>query len=242
MADTETPEPLVKDAGGPQLGPEPPATVALAPLAPLVIQPPTFGSFAQDVGASLCLLVAALAKAQGEFTEIVKNRTANIRPRDSSKSPYSFQYADLDAIRAAITPALSANGLALIAFPEMVGDVRHLTVQLMHASGGYIRASLPLPGVSEGQLTETIKAFGGLMTYLRRYLEVALLNLSADNDLDEDPEGAADFTTGEVAEHPSLKAAKSIGELSRAMTALNATDKRKYAAYFNQRQKELQAP
>ena len=55
-------------------------------------------------------LAASLAKAQGEFTAIAKNRLVEITMKTGGK--FKFKYADLDAIIEATRPALSKNGLA----------------------------------------------------------------------------------------------------------------------------------
>lgn len=199
----------------------------------------TFGVFSNPAMHSL---VEALATAQGEFDPIVKNRTAKIQPRDQSKSAYTFDYADLDSIRSSTQPALSRAGLAITSLPVMLPEGgRHLRTMLMHKGGGYLYADLPIPALGDGQITEVIKAFGGLMTYLRRYSLIAVLNLSADNDLDDgggDELGRGSMGNG-PAVHPDMKAAKSVSELSRIMGSLDKAGKAKYSDYFNVRMREL---
>ena len=46
---------------------------------------------------SIHALYAALAKAQGQFKPIPKNRRGVINPKDPSKRGYEFRYADLQA-------------------------------------------------------------------------------------------------------------------------------------------------
>ena len=56
----------------------------------------------------------ALANAQGEFPEIVKDREVTVRLKDkqgNAAGSYKFKYATLDAILAGIRPALSKFGL-----------------------------------------------------------------------------------------------------------------------------------
>src|SRR3954454_3659437 len=59
------------------------------------------------------LLVAALAAAQGAFPSIHRGHTA-IVPAKNGKSGYSYSYADLGDVLAAVRPVLSAHGLALV--------------------------------------------------------------------------------------------------------------------------------
>jgi hypothetical protein len=186
--------------------------------------------------------VAALATAQGEFETIVKNRTARIQPRDPSKSPYTFDYADLEEIRNKTQPALSRNGLAITSLPVFQAQQgRQLRTLLLHKDGGYMQADLPIPTLGDGNITEVIKQFGGLMTYLRRYAQIAMLNVAADNDVDDG--GGDDMGNGNMdggpAVHPAMKAAKSASELAKIMGGLSKADKARYADYFNVRQREL---
>jgi hypothetical protein len=215
-------------------GPEPDLTAEIGE--PVI----SFGVFGSP---AMCSLVEALAHAQGAFEPVKKNRTAKIQPRDAAKSAYTFDYADMDSIRSATQPALSANGLAIVSLPVMLADGRHLRTMLMHKAGGYMYADLPIPQAGDGNITEVIKVFGGLITYLRRYSVIALLNISADNDLDEhgdtDAFGHGRISNGGPAVHPDMKAAKSVAELARVMGGLSKADKAKYSEYFNLRQHEL---
>lgn len=188
----------------------------------------------------LWALFEALSMAQGAFDPIHKNRKATIRPRDSTKQAYTFEYADMDAIRAATQPSLSANGLSTFAFPVMLAEGRHLRSVLAHKSGASMYAELPIPAAGDGQITEVIKAYGGLMTYLRRYLKIALLDLSADNDADDDGTEASNARGSfDITVHLGMKAAKTVGELSKIMSGFDKADKAKYAEYFNVRTTEL---
>lgn len=66
-------------------------------------------------------------------------------------------------------------------------------------------------------------------------------------DMPEELRGAADKGEGgatqsavaAAAEHPQMKAAKTTQELAKVMTGLKTEDKKRYAAYFNQRMNEL---
>lgn len=126
-------------------------------------------------------LAAALAKAQGDFKPVAKNRAVQIRMKEGGT--YRFEYADLEQLISATRPALAANGLAVVQRIEK--DV--LISELLHADGGVVFSHNDLPRVGQD-----IKAYGAAITYLRRYAYGALLCISADDDLDEDGEGAGD--------------------------------------------------
>lgn len=128
-------------------------------------------------------LFSALAKAQGEFKPIEKNREVEITMRSGGK--FKFRYADLEEILSKTRPALSANGLALIQRMEPTESGALVHCDLMHAAGGILSSSHLLPKHAD----DDIKGFGALITYHRRYLVTAMLGVAADDDLDEDDQG-----------------------------------------------------
>jgi len=186
---------------------------------------------------SLGQLFEALATAQGEFPPIAKNRTGHIRPKDPGKAPYSFDYSDMQEIRDKTTPALSKHALALI---QIVTDRptggTHIRTIIAHKSAARVESSL---SIARGDAD--IKIFGASITILRRYIVTALLNVAGDADLDEssDPDVGAGLSPVAADVHPGMRDAKTIGELSKIMSALSKEEKAKYADYFNQRMQEL---
>ena len=144
-------------------------------------------------------LYAALAKAQGAFQPIVKNREVSIDIKDKQtgqkKGTYTFRYADLEEILTKTRPALSANGLALIQTIEHGGNGPLLVCRLVHAAGGMMASEVLMPGVRD---MADPKAFGAAITYLRRYMVTAMLGVAADDDLDEDGQELTATTTGQA--------------------------------------------
>lgn len=136
----------------------------------------------------LASLYAALAKAQGEFAPLAKNRTVTIKTKQGYS--YEFRYADLEAVLAATRPALAANGLAVIQriAPVAGSNVNHLITTLVHADGGHIESAINLPAEQYGD----IKNLGAAISYLRRYAYTALVCVAADDDLDEDGQEAGE--------------------------------------------------
>ncbi|HEY5960280.1 MAG TPA: ERF family protein [Polyangiaceae bacterium] len=128
---------------------------------------------------SISNIAAALAKAQGAFKPIVKNRTVEVQPKkrdDGSWPPkYTFNYATLDSVLDATREALSANGICHTA---MIAN-GHIVVKLYHASGEWFAASLPVPSAATGW-----QAFGSAITYARRYLLTPLLGVASEEDDD----------------------------------------------------------
>lgn len=139
--------------------------------------------------------LAAFAAAQGEFQPIVKNRTVTIKPRDSAA--YTFRFADMQEIDAKTRPYLAANGLSLsgIILPNEDGKGVWLALVMAHAAGFERRNEV---FVTYG---DDIKQFGGRLSYMRRYLKTAMLDVTADDDLDDrdDGDGAGGDDTGAAA-------------------------------------------
>lgn len=132
--------------------------------------------------AKLPALFEALALAQGEFAQIAKSTTVSIRPKDASKSPYSFKYADLQEILDAVRPFLSARGLCLVQ-PVMTDEAGKswLVTAVCHKDGGVLESRVEAPAP-----TEDPKQYGGLITFMRRYMVNSILCLASDDDLDDD--------------------------------------------------------
>jgi len=130
----------------------------------------------------MAALYGALARAQGRFQPIAKNREVQIRMKTGGS--YRFRYADIEEITAKTRPALSAEGLALIQPPQCdpATGASWIETMLVHKDGGVITSRLDIkPLATYGDPKE----FGAAITYLRRYAVVAMLGVAADDDLDQ---------------------------------------------------------
>ena len=123
---------------------------------------------------SISQIAAALAKAQGAFKPVTKNRTVSVNLKDG-KGQYTFCYATLDSVIEATREALSSNGICNTA---MIADGL-IVVKVYHSSGEWFAASVPVPPVSAGW-----QAFGSAITYARRYLLTPLLGVASEDDDD----------------------------------------------------------
>lgn len=141
----------------------------------------------KEIGTSaqMCALYGALAKAQGDFQPITKNRSVSIDIKDkqtgAKKGSYQFRYADLEEVTAKTRPALSANGLATTQQILPHGNQTELLTKLLHADGGSLESRI----IIALSPTADMKNFGAALSYLRRYAKSALLDVAADDDLDE---------------------------------------------------------
>lgn len=138
-------------------------------------------------GNQMAQLYADLALAQGEFQPIQKNRSVTIDMKDKAtgakKGSYQFRYADLEEITAKTRPALSKHGLATTQFLSLStsGSGTSIFTRLLHKSGATIESEIPLVSNKD----RDIKEYGAVVSYLRRYAKSALLDIAADDDLDE---------------------------------------------------------
>lgn len=120
-------------------------------------------------------LVEALTAAQRE----IKNA-----PMNKTNPHFNNRYADLAAIRDAVTPALTRNGLAITQVTEITeSGSLVLVTRLMHKSGQALESAYPLPmEVNRPQV------MGSALTYARRYTLAAMIGIGSDED--DDAEGA----------------------------------------------------
>jgi len=117
-------------------------------------------------------LAGALAKAQAAFPPIV-------RDKEVASRSYSYKYAPLDAILAAVRDPLAGNGLAI----AQLLDGPDLVTLLLHESGATLQARSLLPP------WDGVQQYGSMVTYIRRYALTAILGIAAEED--DDGEAAA---------------------------------------------------
>lgn len=106
---------------------------------------------------------------------------ASLSPVDKSAANPFFKskYAPLPEVRAALQPLLAANGLALMTFPTIIDGQNGLHFYLIHESGQYIDGQWLLTPAKRDPQGE-----GSDTTYKRRYAEMAITGLVADEDDD----------------------------------------------------------
>ena len=117
-------------------------------------------------------LIAALAKAQAEFT---------FASKDSTNPAFSSKYADLAAVIVAVRPSLSKHGIAFVQFDG--SDVERQTASVttaLHLGEQWISMTAEAPAV--GLKGFNVQSLGACWTYLRRYTLQALCGLASDDD------------------------------------------------------------
>ncbi len=128
--------------------------------------------FVGDVGQ----LFEALAKAQAIFATIKADSTAIVEGKDGKKG-YTFDYAGLDVVLAAVRPGLTAHGLAVCQM--FSGNGEELLTILAHGpSGGRVEVKCVLPAWNR------VQELGSSLTYLKRYQLLGLLGVAPTEDDD----------------------------------------------------------
>lgn len=115
-------------------------------------------------------IAAALSALQGDMPTVKKDKTVRT-------GKYSYTYADLASVMAALAPHLKENGLSFAALPVTDEHGFRLEGHLMHESGERLTGSLPLSG-------RTPQEVGSALTYARRYLLGCLTGVVTDEDDD----------------------------------------------------------
>jgi hypothetical protein len=123
------------------------------------------------------LIIPALLRAKRKFSVVIKN----------SENPfYKSRYADLAAIEKTIAQPLLENGLFIMQPANPHGSVSiFVTIETVvwHESGQFLSSSANIPYLaSKKQATPDIHSIGSMITYFRRYLKLAFLDIVTDDD------------------------------------------------------------
>jgi hypothetical protein len=118
-------------------------------------------------------LWAAICALQADMPEVSKNRTAK-------GAKFSYRYADISDVLAAVLPALSRVGLALTQETSIIDGGIMLTTRLTHAgTGESVEGHYPV-----ARITDDPQTMGSALTYARRYALCTLIGLAPDDDDD----------------------------------------------------------
>lgn len=187
-------------------------------------------------------LAAALARAQGAFKPINRDKTVTVRTK--AGGTYSFSYAPLEAILRAVQPALTKEGLAL-------------SQSIVTQDGAeYLETTLKLGDESLSNRVKVLvveggpQAYGSALTYARRYGVTLLLCVCADDDDDGNaaegneahPAYPPDVLTPEkrTALLPKVAAAidsKNVADLKKLVDAMNEGEQKGVWSFLSTKQK-----
>ncbi len=118
-------------------------------------------------------LTKALTELQASLPVIGKDQEAKVK---SDKGSYTYKYADLADISAAVLSLLSGVGLAWTTRPTIEDGKFVLRYELRHISGEILAGAYPLPSASRPQ------EIGSAITYARRYALCAVTGVAPAND------------------------------------------------------------
>lgn len=157
-------------------------------------------------------LAAALAAFQAEMPTVAKAQKANV-PTKSGGS-YSYTYAGLPDVVAAVTPLLTKHGLAFSCCPRRAEDGTYeLSGVLLHESGETLTGSLPIFGRQAQEI-------GSAITYGRRYLLGCMTGVVTDDDDDGSLAHAAQRVEQTTEDRPM--SGRTRGALFAAMSEFDA--------------------
>jgi hypothetical protein len=127
---------------------------------------------------SIKQIAPALVKAQSEMSGALK----------SANNPFfKSKYSDLNAVREACIPALSANGLSVLQPTVTIDGKSFVETIILHVSGEFIGGQTEIIAAKQNDA----QSHGSGVSYARRYGLQALLCIGAEDD---DGEKATDRT------------------------------------------------
>lgn len=131
---------------------------------------------------------AAMVTAQNDMKPIAQ---------DAENKHTHSKYATLEAINKAIQPVIAANGFSISFGEDATEKVDHYRVvaTIRHVDGHAEREYMDVPSDGKGAQGKSNKnatqAFGSSVTYARRYLTMAIFNLSITGE-DDDANSASE--------------------------------------------------
>lgn len=139
---------------------------------------------------SIVNLSAALLKAQKAMGNAAK---------DATNPFFKNKYADLNSIRAAVTPALHEAGITVLQLNTVIEGRPFVRTTLLHESGEYICSDTEIVCSKQNDP----QAYGSAISYARRYGLSSTLSVGTEDD---DGETATSRTTSSYSRSTSTKA------------------------------------
>lgn len=149
-------------------------------------------------------LAMAIAALQAELPVVGKDQKATVK---SDKGSFTYKYANLATVSAAILPLTSKHGLAWTTRPTLDESGKFvLRYELRHVSGEKIVGDYPLPTSTRPQ------EIGSAITYARRYALCAVTGLAPEEDDDNASAAERSASLREEREHSIRQLKESIWE------------------------------
>ena len=150
---------------------------------------------------SITKLAASLVKAQSQMGNATKD----------AKNPfYKSNYADLNSVREAVTPALNANGITVLQPTISIDGNAFVETVLLHESGEFLSSMTQIIVAKQNDP----QAAGSGISYARRYGLQSLLSVGAQDD---DGEAAMGRKAG--TERPTVAPKVDVTTIPKAVAA-----------------------
>ena len=157
---------------------------------------------------------AAMAEMQSELPSITER--GQIKVNNQVRSTY----ATFEDINDAVKPILQRHGFAMTFRTEVKDGQITVTGVLMHRAGHREETSLPLPSDTSGS-KNTVQAIGSSVSYGKRYVMSALLNITTRGEDDDGQAAGTEYITDSQA-----------ADLNALLDEVKA-DKGAFCRYFN---------
>jgi len=171
-------------------------------------------------------LASALSVAQGNIEGAAK----------TAKNPHlRNKYADFQSVVEATRPALVEQGLSISQIPDHDGDgAMVLHTILMHKSGQYIMASMPVANHEQKGINQ-MQATGSALSYARRYSYESIVGVSRIED--DDGEKSGSKFKGKQSNPNKAEAPKEVdrpsSERNKVMEEVGDSVKKDLTRYYN---------
>lgn len=124
------------------------------------------------------LAAEAFVRALGELENPARSNTATVQTKTGGS--YSYSYADLAAVLAAVRPVLARHDLGVSQPIALDAGMVTVRTRILHTSGGVIEGD-PIRGQVEGGAQD----IGSFVTYARRYALLSILGLHPEGEDDD---------------------------------------------------------
>ncbi len=146
---------------------------------------------------SIAKIAAAIVKAQSVMGNAIKD----------AKNPFfKSSYANLNAVREAVLPAMNANGISVLQPTIQVDGKSFVETVLLHESGEFISS---LTEVIVSKINDAQQQGSGI-SYARRYGLQSLANIGSDDDDGETAVGRGNFKSSST---PSAAVTNNVAKL-----------------------------
>lgn len=154
----------------------------------------------QDRGAKAAFN-SAFTLMQEEMPVITRDGEIKVSAKDGRAARVQGKYAKFETINEVVRPVLAKYGFAVSFRTKVMGQQVCVIGTLRHQDGHVEESEIVLPADTSGG-KNSVQAFGSTVSYGKRYMMTALLNITTEG---EDDDGAAggntitvDTETGEV--------------------------------------------